>query len=1134
MEMLKKLGKYIWGDPNKTEVVQIPAGQLFLVRPSSPKGSSECIFKDAVASVRRTSTHYHYHLVIQRAYEEGEEEISEDDVSSEDSAEKVFLIDQSLDLRVVVNEEGTTFSWKDLSGDYGDRYEFLCDGSTPPETCYAFEMVAYQCMYERKYRQSHTFATEVDLRQFSYADSPERPSTPEDFSAPAPRYSPNPEKRFPTKAVRRREKTFIAPIVLDAPEQGETLAQACLFCRKSASLQQCLKSESGNARAYFTSLTYIPDWLSIQSQGRPWLEMEILPEMSPVFNYEQLCFIWNYYDENNKAYSWLLRFPDIETEEIFQEGLMRALWEMLNETKWSKNKGEERDYVMDAFRDDDAMDIDQPDEEETSAQSETDEFEDALQSEVSDSETEGVGGEGENSQLAVGYKHNRSFVVRGNKIGVFKHTNDNRLKFATTINKVADMNGKDFNPAKVLLHQEDSAMILQNPDNPQSLYKMDLETGKVVDEWKVDEDITVKDFTPDNKFAQMTSEHTVIGISQNGLFRIDPRLSGNKLVNSEHKSYVSKNDFSTTATTEQGYIAVASNKGDIRLFDRLGINAKSLLMPLGEPIIGIDVTANGGWVLATCKTYLLIIDATIKEGRYEGKLGFERSFAKDSKPRPRRLQLKPQHVAMMQQTSALSFTTAKFNTGPDVKETTIVTSSGPYVISWNFEQVKQGITNKYHIKSYGEEVKAENFKFGSDNNVIVTLSNDVDKKSFVRPTRQSLATPLRPLRSNLRNSVLFYSLYSYNNAVVGRAHYMSMLPDSSITSTTPASSINFAIVDYSLYEAMELLFGRLQGSYETKLDNEMRPDIDIDIDISHFLSIANDLLIHANRADVPAAYKDIICRRLHILRLICALSSSFLDIQISPYKDIICRRLHILRLVCALSSSFLDIQISRDTPPVDLAVPQRATLQRSQGPLKNNELSPVLDSKLRAKLQENLRPRNLLCRSHRIKRCQTCRSRPKSDLCLRDALKEFFVVSTMVFEKVHAGFTNSWIDLFMLLAKHTILEGLLCNSEADFSVIDIALSRERITANGETIVDIFSLMEDEAKDYFVKSKRALITEIIPEDPSVFNQHLLKVARNNPIGELRSHMFEFLRSVSESIPLPRCISFAKLNSQSTIQ
>ena len=191
-----------------------------------------------------------------------------------------------------------------------------------------------------------------------------------------------------------------------------------------------------------------------------------------------------------------------------------------------------------------------------------------------------------------------------------------------------------------MLHQQDASLILQNPHDPGSLYRMDLEVGKVVEDWKVREDISLSAFGPERKFAQMTPEQTLLGVSHNALFRIDPRLSGDKLVESQYQQYVSKNQFSAMATTEAGYIAVASEKGDIRLFDRVGIRAKVTLPALGEAITGLDVSADGRWILATCSTYLLLIDVLIREGKYEGELGFKRSFGKDVKPRPKRLQLK--------------------------------------------------------------------------------------------------------------------------------------------------------------------------------------------------------------------------------------------------------------------------------------------------------------------------------------------------------------------------------------------------------------------------------------------------------------------------------------------------------------
>ena len=208
-----------------------------------------------------------------------------------------------------------------------------------------------------------------------------------------------------------------------------------------------------------------------------------------------------------------------------------------------------------------------------------------------------------------------------------------------------------------MLHDQDTKMVLMNPAEPNSLFSMDIERGKVVEEWKVHDNITVDNIAPDNKFAVMTPEQTLVGISHNALFRVDPRLSGTKLVDSQYKQYVSKNKFSGVATTGAGKLAVASEKGDIRLFDTIGKNAKTALPPLGDPIIGIDVTANGRWIVATTKTYLLLIDTLIGEGKYQGSLGFDRSFPANAKPMPMRLQLRSEHVAYMNQ--GVSFTPAK-------------------------------------------------------------------------------------------------------------------------------------------------------------------------------------------------------------------------------------------------------------------------------------------------------------------------------------------------------------------------------------------------------------------------------------------------------------------------------------------
>ncbi|CAK7270069.1 Vacuolar import and degradation protein 27 [Sporothrix epigloea] len=807
MFVLRNAAKLLFGSGSQESMIELPQGQLYLVRPLSPKGYSELLFKDAAARIRRTAQDFQYQLVVQRVYEEGEAELLADEEGEDaeidplaaERDEKTFLLDEALEFRVEKRNQDSAehvLCWRDLTGDAGDVYEFVCDrATTHAGLVHQFELAAKQCQYERKYRKPYTTASDEDLLQFEFAGKLIPPASPlhspslarsiastdsmlagagigttlidlptANTTAAVP-VAKEPKQVTPPKSTPASEKTSagtaaaaLTSTTSEVPEAKEILAAELAelhffdfpsgsFVLQDASVT-AIVSETGNWQY----------WLQVASKDRDWLGVSVVADINPVFNFEFLSFIFNQFTADGAAYSWLLRFKDQPALERFQEGLLRALWEQLNEIKWSKIKEKERDYVADAFADLAMGDIEEEEEDEDEAEKyqaenedeDEDEDDNRPRSEHYDSAEEADDVEQQprdkavNKSLAVGYKHDRSFVVRGSQIGVFKHTNDNQLEFSTNISKIETPGGKLFSPKKVMLHNEDRNMILQNDTDPNKLYRMDLEYGKVVDEWKVHEDIPVVTFAPENKFAQMTHEPTFLGVSHNALYRVDPRLAGSKLVDSELKQYVSKNDFSALATTGKGHIAVASNKGDIRLFDRLGINAKTHIPALGEPILGLDVSADGRWILGTCRTYLLLIDALQSSGKNEGRLGFEKSFAADSKPQPRRLALTPEHVAQFAHETGkgVAFTPAKFNTGEGAEETSIITATGPYVIEWSLKKVLRGSKGPYMIKRYRDDVKADEFQYGNDKNIIMALPHEVnmvDNRTLKRPTRESIA-----------------------------------------------------------------------------------------------------------------------------------------------------------------------------------------------------------------------------------------------------------------------------------------------------------------------------------------------------------------------------------------------------------
>jgi hypothetical protein len=416
------------------------------------------------------------------------------------------------------------FAWRDLSGGKGDLWEFVCAASTKAETVETFELIAVRCQYERKFKTSAENASEQDLQRFLFTDEPIPSASPIlKPSSRSPTISPSPTSARLTsdaadaEAMRGKLAGKGVSVAQQPAAQPET-AQASApthpvgretYSRETAELHLFDFDSSAFVRQEQAVEAVVMDlgnwnyWLKITGQSRSWIGRSVEDDINPVFNFEYLSAIFNVYHADQSAYSYLLRFKDQAQLERFQQGLMQALWEHNNQLRWAKLKEDDQEYVLDAFKDLVMDDVpEEPEEEEDEAEEDADrsvhQSED-YDSDESQDDVEGQPKDGNvNSQLAVGYKHDRAFVVRGSKIGVFKHTaDDNSLNFVTNISKVQTPKGRLFSPKKVMLHAGDSNMILQNEENPNSVYRMDLEVGKIVDEWKVHDDIPINTFAPE-------------------------------------------------------------------------------------------------------------------------------------------------------------------------------------------------------------------------------------------------------------------------------------------------------------------------------------------------------------------------------------------------------------------------------------------------------------------------------------------------------------------------------------------------------------------------------------------------------------------------------------------------------------
>ena len=66
----------------------------------------------------------------------------------------------------------------------------------------------------------------------------------------------------------------------------------------------------------------------------------------------------------------------------------------------------------------------------------------------------------------------------------------------------------------------------------------------------------------------------------------------------------------------KGYIVTGSDDGVIRMYngDTAWNRAKTQIYGAGSAITAVDVTYDGNWVLATTKSHMVVIKATIKVG----------------------------------------------------------------------------------------------------------------------------------------------------------------------------------------------------------------------------------------------------------------------------------------------------------------------------------------------------------------------------------------------------------------------------------------------------------------------------------------------------------------------------------------
>ncbi|XP_009617365.1 protein CYPRO4 [Nicotiana tomentosiformis] len=270
-------------------------------------------------------------------------------------------------------------------------------------------------------------------------------------------------------------------------------------------------------------------------------------------------------------------------------------------------------------------------------------------------------------------------------------------------------------PKKALLMRGETNMMLMSPfkeGKPRStgLHQLDIETGKIVTEWKFEKDgtdITMKDITNDTKGSQLDpSESTFLGLDDNRLCQWDMRdkkgivqtlanTSSPVLHWTQGHQFSRGTNFQCFATTGDGSIVVGSLDGKIRLYSKTSMRqAKTAFPGLGSPITHVDVTYDGKWILGTTDTYLILICSLFTDKDGKTKTGFTGRMG-NKIPAPRLLKLTPVDAHMAGANNKFHGGHFSWVTESGKQERHLVAAVGKFSVIWNFQQVKDSAHRCY-------------------------------------------------------------------------------------------------------------------------------------------------------------------------------------------------------------------------------------------------------------------------------------------------------------------------------------------------------------------------------------------------------------------------------------------------------
>ncbi len=124
------------------------------------------------------------------------------------------------------------------------------------------------------------------------------------------------------------------------------------------------------------------------------------------------------------------------------------------------------------------------------------------------------------SQIRIG-ANDKSFLVRGNQISILNNSASG-VEYSGNTFSVTPAKGPAMTPSQIMLTHGERYMNMLSPAVNTGVFHTDIETGKVVSEWRFQKDgveVPMKGITNDNKAAQLDNRDTFLGLDSSRLCR---------------------------------------------------------------------------------------------------------------------------------------------------------------------------------------------------------------------------------------------------------------------------------------------------------------------------------------------------------------------------------------------------------------------------------------------------------------------------------------------------------------------------------------------------------------------------------------------------------------------------------------